>query len=173
MVFVILGLAAVLVIIIALVFVGDAVGKTSAMPDQIVLDVHEAINFCAEALPSDVTATMTFDELRRLLRLHLEWIQAYHWSPEGSEDGPILFEEFDALDYVIERMAAIRLEVPRAHVVQVIDVHSSYLQVMGAIHIEDPVNVQADLAELPLRADLPELEGRSNPGAPADPEPEA
>ncbi len=107
-----LGIALVLVVVIALVFVGDAVGKTTAMPDQIVLDVHEAINFCAEALPSDVTAMLTFDELRRLLRLHLEWIQAYHWAPEGSADGPILFEEFDALDYVMERCAAVRLDVP-------------------------------------------------------------
>lgn len=163
MVFVLLGLAALLVIAIALIFVGDAVGKTSAMPDQIVLDAHEAINFCAEALPSDVTATMTFDELRRLIRLHLEWIQAYHWSPEGGDEGPIVFEEFDALDYVIERMAAIRLDVPRAHVAQVIDVHSSYLQVMGAIHLEDPVQVEADLAELPLAPDLPELGDVSDP----------
>ena len=166
-VFVLLGLAAVLVIVIALVFVGDAVGKTSAMPDQIVLDVHEAINFCAEALPSDVTATMTFDELRRLLRLHLEWIQAYHWSPEGSSDGPILFEEFDALDYVMERADVTDLDVERDHAAAVIEAHSSYLQVMGAIHIEDPVDVQNDLAELPL-LDAPLLEA-----GPADDELEA
>lgn len=163
MVFVVLGIALVLVVVIALVFVGDAVGKTSAMPDQIVLDVHEAINFCAEALPSDVTATMTFDELRRLLRLHLEWIQAYHWAPEGSDDGPILFEEFDALDYVMERCAAVGLDTPRAQVAQVIDVHSSYLQVMGAIHIDDPAQVEADLAELPLTGDPAALTTDPNP----------
>jgi hypothetical protein len=157
-VFVILGVALVLVVVVGLVFIGDAVGKTSAMPDQIVVDVHEAINFCAEALPSEVTAVMTFDELRRLLRLHLEWIQAYHWSPEGGDEAPILFEEFDALDYVMERMAAIRLDIPKAHVAQVIDVHSSYLQVMGAIHLDDPVKVEADLAELPLGTELPELD---------------
>lgn len=163
MVFVIVGLAIVLVIVIALLFVGDAVGKTSKMPDQIVVDVHEAIDFCAEALPRDVTAVMTFDELRRILRLHLEWIQAYHWSPEGTDEGPILFEEFDALDYVMERAAAIRLEVSREHVAQVIDVHSSYLQVMGAIHLEDPVNVEADLAGLPLSPDIVELGGDGTP----------
>lgn len=163
MVFVILAVAVVLVVVVGLIFIGDAVGKTSAMPDQIVVDVHEAINFCAEALPSEVTATMTFDELRRLLRLHLEWIQAYHWSPEGSDDGPILFEEFDALDYVMERMAAVRLDVPRAHVAQVIDVHSSYLQVMGAIHLDDPVKVEADLAELPLNSEVTELGGDTTP----------
>lgn len=163
MVFVILGVALVLVVVVGLVFIGDAVGKTSAMPDQIVVDVHEAINFCAEALPSEVTAVMTFDELRRLLRLHLEWIQAYHWSPEGSDEAPILFEEFDALDYVMERMAAIRLDIPKAHVAQVIDVHSSYLQVMGAIHLDDPVKVEADLAELPLGTELPELDADTTP----------
>jgi hypothetical protein len=162
-VFVIVAVAVVSVVVIALIFVGDAVGKTSKMPDQIVVDVHEAINFCAEALPSEVTAVMTFDDLRRLLRLHLEWIQAYHWSPEGSDEGPILFEEFDALDYVMERTAAIRLDVPREHVAQVIDVHSSYLQVMGAIHLEDPVKVEADLAELPLSPEIVELGGDGTP----------
>ena len=163
MVFVIIGIAVVLVVVIGLVFIGDAVGKTSSMPDPIVVDVHEAIDFCAEALPDDVTATLTFDELRRLLRLHLEWIQAYHWAPEGTGDGPILFEEFDALDYVLERMAAIRLEVPRDHVAKVIDVHSSYLQVMGAIHLDDPVKVEQDLAELPINPEVGELDGGARP----------
>ncbi len=163
MVFVILGIAVVLVVVIALLFVGDAVGRTAAMPNQIVVDVHEAIGFCAEALPSDVTASLTFDELRRLLRLHLEWIQAYHWAPEGTDAGPILFEEFDALDYVMERCAAVRLDVPRSHVAQVIDVHSSYLQVMGAIHLEDPEQIEADLAELPLSGDAAAIAAERNP----------
>jgi hypothetical protein len=157
-VYVLLALAAVLVLVIALVFVGDAVGKTSKMPDQIVVDVHEAIDFCAEALPAEVTAVLTFDELRRLLRLHLEWIQAYHWAPEGDSEGPIVFEEYDALSYVLERTDVLKMSVAPAHVAAVIDAHSSYLQVMGAIHLEDPVAVENDLAELPLSSDLPELD---------------
>jgi len=75
----------------------------------------------------------------------------------------ILFEEFDALDYVLERMAAIRLELPKAHVAQVIDVHSSYLQVMGAIHLEDPVKVEQDLAELPINTEITEIGGDPTP----------
>ena len=138
------------------------------MPAQIVVDVHEAIEFCAEALPNEVTATLSYDELRRMLRLHLEWIQAYHWSPEGRSSGPIVFEQFDALDYVMERVQVTDVEVSRDHAAAVIQAHSDYLQVMGAIHIDDPVKVDGDLAELPLLADpsLDELE----PGD-ADPEP--
>ena len=120
------------------------------MPDQIVLDVHEAIEFCAEALPQEVTATLSYDQLRRMLRLHLEWIQAYHWAPETEGPAPIVFEQFDALDYVMERVAVTDVEISRDHAAAIIQAHSDYLQVMGAIHLDDPVKVEQDLAELPL-----------------------
>ncbi len=142
--------AAVVVVVIALLMVGWAVGKTTSMPDQIVVDAHEAIEFCAQALPDEFTAVLTYDELRRLLRLHLEWIQAYHWAPEGDDRGPILFEELDATDYMAERADVLGLAVTRDQLVAVIEAHSAYLQVMGAIHLEDPVTAKADLAELPL-----------------------
>lgn len=142
--------AIVVVVGVALIAVGGAVGKTSAMPAQIVVDAHEAIEFCAEALPVEVTSVLSYDELRRILRLHLEWIQAYHWAPEGSDAGPIVFEELDAVDYVMERADITGLDVSRSHCIAVIEAHSSYLQVMGAIHIDDPVDVEADLAELPM-----------------------
>jgi hypothetical protein len=143
-------IAAVIIVIVAFIAVGHAVGSTEAMPAQIVVDVHEAIEFCAEALPDEITAELTYDELRRLLRLHLEWIQAYHWSPEGTESGPIVFEQFDALDYVMERMTVTDLDVPRGFAAAVIQAHSDYLQVMGAVHIDDPVKVDGDLAQFPL-----------------------
>ncbi|MDH3684424.1 MAG: hypothetical protein OEV40_31270 [Acidimicrobiia bacterium] len=143
-------LAVVLVVVIALVSVGWAVGKTTSMPPQIVIDAEEAIEFCAEALPVEVTSVVTYDELRRLLRLHLEWIQAYHWAPEGYSDGPILFEELDAVDYMVERADTVDLDVSRDQIIAVIEAHSAYLQVAGAIHLEDPVTIETDLAELPI-----------------------
>jgi len=166
--FVILGVAVVLVVAVGLVFTGDAVGKTSAMPDQVVVDATEAIDFCAEALPGEVTATLTFDELRRILRLHLEWIQAFHWAPANIDEGPIVFEQLDALDYVAERADVVGLGVSRAHIAAVIEAHSAYLQVMGAIHLEDPVQVEADLSELPVGSDVPVGELASGPDAPIE-----
>jgi hypothetical protein len=156
--------AAVLVVGIALVFVGWAVGKTTAMPAQIVIDAHEAIEFCAEALSEEVTSQLTYDELRRLLRLHLEWIQAYHWAPEGDPAGPIVFEEHDALDYVMERADVVGLAVTREQAAAVIEAHDSYLQVAGAIHVESPDLVEQDLSQ------LPELGAGDDPLALDDPE---
>ncbi|MEM7274051.1 MAG: hypothetical protein AAF547_13285 [Actinomycetota bacterium] len=146
----VIGVMALVVIAIGFYAVGHAVGTTEAMPAQIVIDAHEAIEFCAEALPGEVTATLSYDELRRLLRLHLEWIQAYHWAPASVDAGPIVFEQYDALDYVMERVEVTDLEVSRDHAAAVIQAHSDYLQVAGAIHLDDPVKVEEDLAELPL-----------------------
>ncbi len=145
--------AAVLIIVIAFYAVGHAVATTDAMPDQIVVDMHEAIEFCAEALPVDATAVLSYDELRRLLRLHTEWIQAYHWAPdtpEQSDAGPIVFEQFDALPYVLERAEITGLDVPEHLAAAAIEAHSTYLQVAGAIHLENPADVEQDLAQLPL-----------------------
>ncbi|MEZ5227243.1 MAG: hypothetical protein R2710_11365 [Acidimicrobiales bacterium] len=142
--------AAVLIVALGFAFTGWAVGKTETMPDQIVVDAHEAIEFCAQALPDHITAEISYDDLRRVLRMHLEWIQAYDFSPEGVAEGPIVFEQFDAIGYVLERADVNHLAVTPEQVAAIIQAHSDYLQVMGAIHIEDPVKVQADLAELPM-----------------------
>ena len=159
---VIIALAIAAVLIVGLVMVGSAVAKTRSMPDQIVIDAHEAIEFCAEALPSEVTAVLSYDQLRRALRLHLEWIQAYHWAPQevstgsasggtGTEtDGPIIFEVFDAVDYVMERADAVGLDLSRAQAVSVIEAHTAFLRVVGALHLDDPADMEADLADVPM-----------------------
>ncbi len=148
MIWIAVAVAAVLVVLIGLWSVGWAVGKTREIPPQIVVDVHEAIDFCAEALPLEVTSVLSYDELRVLLRLHLEWIQAYHYTPDHLASGPIVYEQFDALDYVMERCDLLRFEVERDHVAEVIAAHDAYLQVMGALHIEDPDLVARDLGDL-------------------------
>ncbi len=148
--YLILGLGAVLVVGIALVAVGGGVAKTARMPKQIVYDVQESIDFCAEALPDEVTATLSYDDLRRMLRLHLEWIQAYHFTPEGDPEGPIVFNDDDALAYVMERAAITRLPISVEHARQVLDAHLAYFQFMGAVHIDRPEIVHTDLAQLGL-----------------------
>ena len=167
MVVLLLAVAAVLVVGIAFVFVGDAVGKTEAMPDQIVIDATEAIEFCAEALPSSITAELSYDELRRLQRLHLEWVQAYHWSPSSQDATPIVFEQYDPLPYVLERAAVVGLITDEETAAAVIEAHTQYLVVSGALHIDNPEEVTADLAEAALldSPDLPELEGPEREGA--------
>ncbi|MBT8241350.1 MAG: hypothetical protein KJN63_09005 [Acidimicrobiia bacterium] len=166
--YVILVVGAVIVVAIALIAVGGGVAKTASMPRQIVYDVQESIDFCAEALPDEVTATLSYDDLRRLLRLHLEWIQAYHFTPEGDPDGPLVFNNEDALAYVMERAAITGLPVSVEHARHVLDAHLAYFQFMGAVHVESPELVRIDLQELGLlesgnQSPMPELEDPQDP----------
>lgn len=135
---------------VAFIAVGHAVGATESMPAQIIIDVEESVEFCAQALPDHVTASLSYDDLRRLLRLHLEWIQAYHWAPASRDATPIVFEQFDPVAYVMERCHVIHLEVTAEEAAAVIQAHSDYLQVAGALHIDDPVDVEADLSAMGL-----------------------
>ena len=148
--YVILGIGVVVVVAIALIAVGGGVAKTAAMPPQIVYDVQESIDFCAEALPDEVTAELSYDDLRRALRLHLEWIQAHHFTPDGDPEGPIVFGGDDALAYMMERAAVTQLPISADQARIVIDAHLSYFQFMGAIHVEEPEVVQQDLSVLGL-----------------------
>ncbi len=143
-------ITAVTVVAIGLVFVGSAVNKTANMPNQIVIDAHEAIDFVGDAIPTEVSSVLSYEDVRRLIRLHTEWIQAYHWAPDNDSDGPIVFEEFDPVDYVMERADLVGLEVERDHAAAVIEANSAYLQFMGAIHLDDPVKVRIDIEEMPL-----------------------
>lgn len=162
--------AALVIVAVAFVAVGHAVGSTEAMPAQTVIDSHEAIEFCAQALPDWVTASLSYDDLRRLLRLHLEWIQAYHWAPASNDAAPIIFEQFDPLAYVMERCKIIDLDVTSEEAAAVIQASSDYLQVIGALHLDDPVDVEADLARTPLlgRSDSTRLLEPGEGGDPAE-----
>lgn len=163
MTIVLLILAGLLVVAVAFLAVGHAVGTTEAMPRQIVVDAHEAIEFCAEALPDRITASLSYDDLRRLIRLHLEWLQAYHFAPASADATPIVFEQYDPLSYVMERCHVVGLEVSAEEAAAVIEAHSDYLRVVGALHIDDPVEVEADLADFPL-LDRPDRPKTIEPG---------
>jgi len=56
---------------------------------------------------------------------------------------------------------------------QLIEAHTDYLRVAGALHIDDPVDVEADLAEFPLldRPDSPRAIEAGDTGDDGEPRP--
>lgn len=153
LVWLILGLAALSVFAIAMVFVGWGVDKTRTSPPQITIDINDAIDFCSEALPDDVTAQISYEDLRRLMRYHLEWIQFHHWSPEGTGELPIVYEGDDAAGYVARRAEFWHLDVSRDQIDAVVEANDAFLQYSGAIGVADPELASTDLAELAAALD--------------------
>ena len=139
----------ILVVWIALGVIDYTVTKTSRMPRQTIVDINESIEFCAEALPQETTSQISYDDLTKALRLHLEWIQAYHWSPSNSSEKPILFKAEDPVKYMIERADILELEITNEQLKDIANAHYEYLISKGALHIQPAGYSAIDLANKP------------------------
>ena len=132
---------------VALWFVGAAVDKTIQMPRQVVFNAEESVEYCAEALPDKITSQISYDELGSALRLHLEWIQAFHWTPESTDASPVVFTDNDPLSYMQERCDVVGLDLDEEQISAVMAAHYDYLQAKGALDRQPTELSELDLAE--------------------------
>ena len=129
--------AAVLVVAIALVAVGRVTWRLEGQAPPSVYAVDEAVEFVADRLPDDVTAELSFDDVREILQWHIEYLADRGVAVGKGDDrliaGPLVAAEDDALAYVLGRAAEADMEVDDVWVVQVLDANEAYLRAIGAI----------------------------------------
>ncbi len=131
--------------LISWVTVGYAVRRVTTTPPQIVFDAQESIEYAAQALPDSITGDISYVELQKVLRLHLEWLQAFHWSPEGASKTPIVFDELEPIDYIKERAGAMDFHIDSEYLEPILKSHYDYLAAIGAIHTQDKSTTELDL----------------------------
>ena len=147
-VFVILIILA--VVAIALVAIGRVVGTLGEQVAPSVYSVDEATDFVADRLPDEVTAQLSFDDVREILQWHIEYLAdrgvAAGLYDDRAVAGPLVAAEDDALAYVLGRAADVDMEVDDVWVVQVLDANDAYLQAIGAIggQIDDEAAAGSD-----------------------------
>ncbi|MGH9117046.1 MAG: hypothetical protein ACRD0A_03950 [Acidimicrobiales bacterium] len=130
--------AAVLVVIIALVAVGREAFTMGAQPRQAVFDLDEAVEFVAEHLPRSVTARLSYDEVRRLLAWHLEYLRSRgvpRTRETASDNGSdaVVIDEDEPVAYVLMRAEAAGIDADADDVVAVLDAETAYFTAIGAI----------------------------------------
>ncbi len=128
---------AVLVVAVALVAVGQVTGRLAAQAPPSVYAVDEAVEFVADRLPDEVTAQLSFDDVRELLQWHIEYLADRGVAVGRGDDrlvaGPLVAAEDDALAYVLGRAHEAGMDVDDVWVVQVLDANEAYLRAIGAI----------------------------------------
>lgn len=68
-------LTVIVVAVIGLVAVGGVTAKLASAPPRPLFDLAEAVEFVAERLPFDATAELSYDDVRRLVGWHLDYLQ--------------------------------------------------------------------------------------------------
>lgn len=141
-VFVVLAVLA--VVAIGLVAVGAVTGRLAAEPPRSVFDLDEAVEFVADRLPGETTATLTYDDVRSIVAWHLDYLETKGVAAESDQaletlpSGPIVTDDDEAVAFVIGRAADAGLEVDDLHVFQVLVAEQEYLRAIGAIGGEVP-----------------------------------
>jgi hypothetical protein len=130
--------AAVLVVVIALVAVGREAFTMAAQPRQALFDLDEAVAFVADHLPSPVTARLSYDDVRRLLGWHLEYLRtrgvpATRDTAGGNGSDSVVIDEDEPVAYVLMRAEAAGIDATAGDVVAVLDAEAEYLAAIGAI----------------------------------------
>lgn len=140
-----MGVAAVVlalsvVVVIGAVIVLREVARLAHEPPAPVFDLDEAYDWVVEQLPDVVAATLTPDDVRRILDLQIEFFRRRGVSGNGSTPHPpgeVVISGSETVAYIIERAAATGDTYLPEQVFAVIDTQMAYLRAIGALHDVD------------------------------------
>jgi hypothetical protein len=130
--------AAVAVLVIALVAVGREALTLGVLPKQALFDLDEAVDYVADRLPVPVAARLSYDDVRRLLGWHIEYLrdQGVPRTRETAARGdaiPVVIDEDEPVAYLLMRAEAAGLDADADDVVAVLDAEAAYFTAIGAI----------------------------------------
>ena len=124
----VVGIAAVLVI--------REAGRIAKEPPPALFDLEEAHDWVVAHVPDDVAATLTSDDVRRILELQLEYFDKKGVSGNGSGPhvtGPVVIGGAEAVAYIVDRAAATGEAYLPEQVYGVLETQMAYLRSIGAV----------------------------------------
>jgi hypothetical protein len=132
--------AAVLVFVIASVTVGREARRLDAVAPRAVYEIDEATEFVADRLPPDTQARLTYEELRKLLVLHMRWLHANGLQPSNvvdrrqDIDDVVVVGEETLTAFLLGQAEGARIDVlDDVDVVHVVRAHLAYFDAIGAV----------------------------------------
>lgn len=127
--------AAVVVVVIALVAVGREAFTLSVQPKQAHFDLEEAVEFVADRLPDEVTAVLSYDDVRSILRWHLEYLRDRGVPARRDlvDGGPVVVEDDEGIAWVLGRADEVGMDITDTEVAVVLETELEYFEAIGAI----------------------------------------
>lgn len=130
------GLAAVAVVLIALLVVGRETAALRSQPRQALFDVDEAVDFIADRLPFEISARISYDDVRALLRFHLEHIAASGAPAERWNAGRsrlVIVDDEEGAEVLMRRAIESGLDLTPDDVAAVLAGELAYFEAIGAV----------------------------------------
>jgi hypothetical protein len=125
-----------LVVAIAAFVVMREAGRLRADPPEPIFDTDEAFDWVVQHVPDVVAATLTPDDVRRILGFQLEYFRRRGVSVNGATSapqGPVVVGGSETIDYILSRAADTGEAYLPEQVHAVVETQLSYLRAIGAV----------------------------------------
>jgi hypothetical protein len=129
--------AVAVVLLIAAVVVGRETDRLSGAPPRPVFDLDEAVAWVARHLPFEVSAVLSHDDVRQILRWNLDYFRSKGVTGNGSSaTAPatdVVVGGGETVDNVLARARSAGLEYTAPQVHAVLDAQMAYFEAIGAL----------------------------------------
>jgi hypothetical protein len=129
--------AVAVVLLIAAVVVGRETERLSGAPPRPVFDLDEAVAWVARHLPFEVSAVLSHDDVRQILRWNLDYFRSKGVTGNGSSASTPATEVVvgggETVDNVLARARSAGLEYTAPQVHAVLDAQMVYFEAIGAL----------------------------------------
>jgi len=125
-----------MVVAIAAWLVIREAGRVAKEPPPAVFDLDDAHDWVVAHIPDVVAATLTSDDVRRILEFQLEYFEKKGVSGNGSgphAPGPVVVGGTEAVAYIVNRSAATGEAYLPEQIYGVLETQVAYLRSIGAI----------------------------------------
>lgn len=139
-------LASVLVFVIAAASIGSVSGSLAERPRRSVYDLEEAVEFVAERLPDDLTARLSYDDVRAVLSAHCDYLADKGVASSATADDIgtelLLVPDDEPLAWILGRLESTSVRLADEDVATVLAVEERYYRAIGAIggQVEGPAD---------------------------------
>lgn len=140
-------LTVVLVFVIAAVSIGVVSGSLAQRPRRSVYDLDEAVDFVADRLPEDLTAVISFEDVRSVLLFHCDYLADKGIASERTADdigtALVVVPDDEPTAYVLGKVGDAGLGLSDEDVVAILDTELLYYEAIGAIgpRLEGPAEL--------------------------------
>jgi len=135
-------LTVVVVAAIGLISVGRVTYRLAEQPPPSLFDLEEAVEFVAERLPFEVSARLSYDDVRLVVGWHLDYLEGKGVAADtddrlilelGRKGGPVVAADDEGVAFVLGQAEQAGVDIDDVEVVLVLEAEVAYLEAIGAI----------------------------------------